>query len=270
MVVAQLDAYRRLSDETRARVAAAVTVAFTRLGRVDDEALETFVRIVVPQVLAGQLRLSALTDAYLAAVTAEVLGGPPVPVGVPADAIDYRQLRNGTPPEIVYTRPMITARKALKDGADIGQALQVGAARLDGTVQADLQLAERRAAHEVVRADDRISGFRRVLRPAASKSGSCGLCLAASSQRYGKEDLLPIHNRCHCAVMPIFGRRDEGLRVNQERYQEASRLARDEGQRGAATRRQLANVRVRDHGELGPVLTKRGDRFTGPGEAQAG
>lgn len=270
VVVIQLDAYRRLVEATRAQIAVLAVGAFTRLGRVDDDALEIFVTSVVPRVIAGQLRLASLTEAYLASVAAEVLGGRPEPVGVAADLIEYAALRNGIPPQIVYTRPFVTARKALADGAPISQALADGAARLDATVHADLQLAERKSAFEVVQADDRITGFRRVLRPAASKSGSCGLCLAASSQRYKREDLLPIHNRCHCAVMPIFGSRDEALKINKERFAEADRLAREEGQRRGATRRQLANVRVREHGELGPVLTKRGDKFTGPGEALSG
>jgi hypothetical protein len=270
VVVLQLDAYRRLADDTRARVAAIVTAAFATLGRVDDEAVEIFVTTIVPRVLAGQLRLASLTDAYMASVAAEVLGGRPEPTGVPADALAYAVLRKGMPPEVVYTRPFITARKALSEGYSLAQALDIAGSRLEGTVQADLQLAERRAAFEVVQADDRITGFRRVIRPAASKSGSCGLCLAASSQRYSRDTLLPIHNRCHCAVMPIFGGRDEALKINKERFAEASRLAKDAGTENTKARGRLTEVRVREHGELGPILTKRGDKFTGPGEALSG
>lgn len=265
MAVIQLDSYRAAADATRARVLAAVLAAFGGTS-VDDAAVDAFLDRVVPLVVAGQLRLGALTDAYLAQVAAVTLGGAPEVLGVGEDTLSYAAMR-GVPPEVVYARPWITARAKLAAGAPFDTAMAEASSRLDVTVQNDLQLAERHAARAVVLADDRITGFRRAIRPGASKSGTCGLCLAASTQRYGKEDLLPIHGRCHCVVMPIFGGKDPAREINLQRYREAAKLAREDG--NGTARGKLAAVRLREHGELGPMLTKRGDRFTGPSDIPA-
>ena len=50
-------------------------------------------------------------------------------------------------------------------------------------------------------------------------------------------------------------------------YREAAKLAREDG--NGTARGKLAAVRLREHGELGPMLTKRGDRFTGPSDIPA-
>ena len=81
-------------------------------------------------------------------------------------------------------------------------------ARLIGLT--DVELTATHTARERLAADPRIRYFRRVLTGAES----CGLCILASSQRYHKKDLLPIHPNCDCVIAPILGDKDPGRLIN--------------------------------------------------------
>lgn len=51
--------------------------------------------------------------------------------------------------------------------------------------------------------------YMRVPHPEASKSGTCGLCWAASMRLYSTSHLMPLHAHCHCSVVPsgVLGRK---------------------------------------------------------------
>ena len=104
-----------------------------------------------------------------------------------------------------------------------------------------------------------VDGFRRVIRPELSKTGTCGLCIAASDQVYTVETLMPIHPGCNCEVLPIVDGWDPGEYVNTEDlarlYETAAENARDET-KGVPSRSQLSSVRVvvDQHNEYGPML----------------
>ena len=53
-----------------------------------------------------------------------------------------------------------------------------------------------------------VTGYRRILHPELSAGGSCGLCVAVSTRVFYKGNLLPIHARCACTVLPIIGAAD--------------------------------------------------------------
>lgn len=44
--------------------------------------------------------------------------------------------------------------------------------------------------------------YMRVPHPEASQHGSCGLCIAASMRTYSTSHLMPLHDHCHCTVVP--------------------------------------------------------------------
>lgn len=60
-----------------------------------------------------------------------------------------------------------------------------------------------------------VIGYRRVVHPELSKGGSCGLCLVASTRMYSRPDLKPVHDRCHCEVLPVTREHDPGDSLNR-------------------------------------------------------
>lgn len=70
-----------------------------------------------------------------------------------------------------------------------------------------------------------ITGWRRIVHPELAEDGTCGLCIAAATRIYTTGNLKPIHDGCHCGVMPIIGEDDPGDALNRvdlgEMYDEA-------------------------------------------------
>lgn len=264
---AQLDAlarrHVRLTAEIRLRVVGYVTRAWGSLDGHRDADIDRFVRAVVPVVEAGQVRVAALTDGYLAILERGALGVAARPVGQPAEAATALR---GVPTAEVYQRAGVTVWTALSRGVPYDQAVAQGLKRATDLAATDMQLAETHTARRVLTRNPRVVGYRRTL----SGGQSCALCAVASTQRYRKQDLMPIHPGCSCKVQPIYGNRDPGRVIDPDRLagvhqRIAERLGvEDRGGRNVADFRQL--VVTHDHGELGPILTRAGDRFTGPGE----
>lgn len=98
--------------------------------------------------------------------------------------------------------------------------------------------------------NDNIVGYRRV--PAGGNV--CELCLTAATQRYHRDDLMPIHPGCSCDVEPLYGSEDPGQVIDL--------VTSDTGEPAAVDN--PSDVVVQDHGELGPVLAVRGQAFRGP------
>ncbi len=145
-------------------------------------------------------------------------------------------------------------------------ARQRAIVRIQAAAHTDMTLAVRaqylKALDEgrTVRAD----GWRRILRPELSQSGPCGLCVVAADRVYSRGDLLPIHDRCVCEVLPILGDLDPGLVLNSD---DLGRIYAEAGSTGGGKRQggALKNIRVAltEHGELGPVLTRADQHFRG-------
>ena len=108
-----------------------------------------------------------------------------------------------------------------------------------------------------------VDGYRRVIRPELSKTGTCGLCVAASDQFYSVENLMPIHPGCNCAVLPVIDGYDPGDYVNsmdlRRLYETAETGAEPDEYGRVPSRSQLSTVRVTidQHGEYGPMLKNR-------------
>lgn len=238
-VARTITAYTDQVAAIRLRVAGFIDRVWGTLADYRDAAIDRFVAAVVPIVAGGQLRVAALTDAYLAQLEAVVLGQPVRPVGVPAALVSADALR-GVPAAEVYGRVGVTVWTALSNGDGVADAAAKGLQRAHSLAATDLQLAKTHASRHVLDTKDHVVGYRRVL----EGGHNCLLCTTASRQRYHKGALMPIHPHCDCSVEPIFSA-DPG---------------RDVGQTAAAA----ADVVVHEHGELGPVLAVRGQEFTGP------
>lgn len=243
----------------RARVTAYVTTQWNALGGTySDQALEQFVSRVVPVVIAGQRQVANVTAAYIAQTVAVMSGqGTVAAAGVPPELVSGAALR-GIAPETVYGRPIVTVRTAISAGADVAQALAAGLHRAVNIAGTDMQLARTHAAKLAMKDDERVTGYQRVL----TNPRACALCTIASSNKYGRGDLMPIHNQCDCGIAPIIGRSNPGSAMNRAILQ--TRRADEPG--GDADSASGIEVEVRHHGELGPVLTVAGQHFTGPAD----
>ena len=173
------------------------------------------------------------------------------------------EVRNGADLRLVHTRPAETFRKAIATGTDVEAAVLQAVDRAANLGRTDLSLVERQVERAQLEAAG-VKGYRRVIRPELSESGSCGLCIVASDRIYKTSDLLPIHPpHCKCKTMPIVGTNDPGLRINADDlrrlYDAAGREPGESSTRGEDLKR--IRVTVNQHGELGPVLTRKGHEF---------
>lgn len=163
---------------------------------------------------------------------------------------DVGYSRNADPFD-VYSRPVFAARDAIANGIDEEFAKAEAEQLAEVLSLTDALLARRDAAYEALVASERVTHYRRVIRPELSETGTCGLCIAAAAKAYSVEDLLPIHTRCKCTVLPILGADDPGEQFN------LSDIRGIYAQVPATRRQELSTFRytVEDLAELGPVLT---------------
>lgn len=256
--------------QVRQRVEQYVVASWNGLGSWRDADIARLVDRVVPVVLAGQRTVANLTDAYLASVTNAER----------AAIVDLEAGLRGVDPAEVYQRPAVAMRTELKNGASMTDALKVGATRIASLAMTDLQMAQRAQARATI-AGSSVEQYRRVL----TGRENCALCVVASTQRYHKADLLPIHPGCDCGIEPFVTNTpkvqviDRGLLEATHKAIDArlggyDRGARDLG-RGKVVQRngidQFADYTdlliVHEHGEYGPTLAWRGEHFDGPSVA---
>lgn len=201
---------------------------------------------------------AGLAAQYIATATGILTGDP-----IAAPNLILPALRNGADMAKVYQRPAKLFRRLRAQGVSpedaFARAMQLASAITD-TNMTLAQRAAYTAALERLQGAAGITGYRRVLHPELSRTGSCGLCAVASDNVYKTSQLMPLHNLCKCTVLPIIGDLDPGNSLN------GLTLADIYGAAGGSTHGfDLKNVKVtvRQHGEYGPVLTYTGQQFTG-------
>lgn len=229
------NAHIELQRRLRVATATAAVGAWHGLGSWDEEDVPRFLAFVVPMILASQQTSVALTEAFLASF----LGRQPL--GVDPAKLIGPAVRSGAAPEEVYARPFVTLWSALKEGKPFEDGLNAAAARIDGTTQADVQLASRATFQAVQDTDDAIFGYQRV-----ADGGACDFCQAIDGAYVKSADASPIHDRCGCGLEPLT-----------RPHPRASYLP-----SGAAVSDDYA---IHQHGEMGSVLTAPEHTFTGPG-----
>lgn len=266
--LAVINRYVDQNAALRERVISFVERAWGSLDSWRDADIDRFVRAVVPVIEAGQVQTAALTDAYLAAVESTITGLPVRPVGIPANLVVDEAVR-GVTTDVVYSRTGPTVWTALSQGAPVSVAVEKGLQRAVSMATTDLQLAKTHASRHVISKKDGVAGYRRVLEGAKS----CGLCIVASTQRYHRDRLLPIHGGCDCGVLPIYGDRDPGQVIDpgtlsgvhdriSERFGSFTDTAR--GGDGVPAYRDV--LVAHEHSEIGPILAVKGQNFTGPND----
>lgn len=261
-------AYQALVKQVRTRVEAFVRATWAASPAYRDADVERLVSLLVPVVQAGQLQVASLTSAYIAGVS----GAPAVPV----DRDDVLAARGVAAAE-VYRRPAVTVYTELAAGKPFVDAVKAGATRLVSLAMTDVQLAKVRQSRASY-ASTGVTYFRRVL----TGNEDCALCVIASTQRYRKSDLLPIHPGCDCDTAPVKADEDPGQVLDQALldsvHEQVGRFT-DYGDRGArelgigktsAKGEELKDftelIVTRQHGEYGPTLSWRRDEFAGPND----
>jgi len=195
---------------------------------------------VVPIVESGQAQIAALTDAYMAAALTEQ-GVSTRAQGVDRGAYTIEKLRNRSAVE-VYDRPYGALAGQLQEGAEFAAAYQSAQAMLKKLVSTDIQLAQTHSARDWMMGSRNVAGYRRVLGPGRN----CGLCVAASTQRYWKADLMAIHENCHCSVAPIAGIEPVARSINPEAWELVASEAKNDVSRQALSRLKFDNEKLPD------------------------
>ena len=214
-------------------------------------AVEDMIQAITPRVAAGQLRIADLTRAYLAQCARELGWKVVLP------SIDQDEIRGarGVDPRVVYRRPAVDVYTALAAGKPLPQAAAEGRLRLTQLIGGDMQLAKVHASRQSMRGYPAEGQFyRRVL----TGRENCALCVVASTQRYYRDDLMPIHPGCDCGVQPL----PPGLAVNQvideDLLEQVHQITADRlgvSDRGGRTPDYRKLLTVSEHGEYGPTLS---------------
>lgn len=262
-LAAQTTARARL----RERTSAVILANWDALGGYRDADVEIFLTRVLPMIQSGQLTTAQVTAQFIGRVISEVTGA-----ASEAAVLGSSEVTSLRPvdDDVVYTRPFVTVRTALSQGAPLAVAVATARDRLERLVLDDLSLAHRRASLISIGQRDEVESYRRVIRPEIAAGGVCGLCITAASRVYKRGDLLPIHSRCNCEVMPVIrapgGRiTDPGARMNDL---DIETVYRDAGSTLAADLKKTRYT-IKEHGELGPMLTTAGEKFTTIGDIAA-
>lgn len=256
-----VDAHAAGRDLIDKQVTALVLAAFEGFDGWYTERLVTEVSAeAYAAVLSGQRATAALTDAFLArassAIAVTAVTGAGVALDFPLRGVDGAE---------VYTRVAANYRwlRSTDKGDEVARGMAMD--RAMRMVSADLTQAFTAQSQRFM-TRHRVDGYRRIVHPELARTGSCGLCFVAADREYHRSDLLPVHNRCRCGVLPIIDGIDPGQDLDiGAAYDEA----------GSTSGRDLKKVRIKveDHSELGPQLTyaKRSARPTvesAPAKAQ--
>jgi len=251
----------RISNALVTRAGALASQSFRNLGSWRDDDIDRYLKQIGP-ALTGVKREAAKSTIAFYKSMADLTGQDFRQPVINASDLATKTLRNGVDTSVVYRRPFVDMRTALSKGSTMTYAIEAGARRANYLASTEVQLAKRGAGLKARRENDNIVGYVRTL----TGFENCGLCYVASTQRYTRGDLLPIHPGCDCGEMPIYGAQDPGQVIDEVRLDAAHENVRrrfgvyDRGARELDYRQ----IRITEHGEMGPMLTVRKQQFTGP------
>jgi hypothetical protein len=272
---AVLATYQQQATALRDQLADYVTALWVALGLYRAAQMRDFTAQVVPIVQAAMGHMQALTSAYLSTLEG-LAGGSQTPAAVPSLGIS--DVRNGADPAEVYGRPFHLVWRQLdrlpREAGSIDKAIRSGLDRAVQLAKTDVQLAKTHTSQAALKPARNITGYRRQLEGAYS----CALCIVASTRRYHKSELLPMHPACDCAVLPIYGIQGHGPVLDEALLAQLHATINEQFGADSTTAERIWGALngngdpllyrdvlvVHDHSELGPVLGVRGQKFTSP------
>lgn len=254
-LTAFIDAYAAATNQLSAQAAAQIVAAYSGVNFYNAAAVAAAAEQAADTSNTAATLAAGLTAEYLAYITGTALGGS---VGIPN--LPLGPIRNGFPLDQVYVRPIKFFRRKVAEGVDPALAFQQAMTLAASLADSDVRLAERGAADRILRyLGDAVgvTGYRRAIHPELSRTGTCGLCIAASDRIYKTGVLMPMHDNCNCAVVPIFGENDPGNSLNNLWLDDIYAAA------GGKDAWSLKKVRyaVHEHSEKGPVLVNAAHGF---------
>lgn len=258
-----LDAYNRLSSRIVRGTGQRLAGVFSNLGSWRDDDFDRFFALATNTLSGASMQAARLQVAFYQQM-AELQGEKFIAPQLRPTDFTTEALRNGAQAAEVYRRPFVNLYTALSEGKAMTEAIQMGANRISSIASTDVQLARRNAGFGSRARNDRIVGYARTLTGAEN----CALCYVASTQRYTRGELMPIHPGCDCGEMPIWGKQDPGQVIDEIRLDATHQAVEDRfgfsdpGARAIDYR----DIAVREHGEMGPMLTIADQRFTGPSQ----
>jgi len=268
-------AHQTTTKQIRDRTLALTAARWDASPSYRDADIDRLIAQILPQVQAGQMATATLTNAYIgqAALVAGTTAGATVDREM---ILGYR----GTQSADVYRRGAVTLYTALSNGSPFDAAVAYGLDRMLSIVATELQQAKNRQAQRAIEASG-FYGYRRVL----TGLENCALCAIASTLRYTKSELMPIHPGCDCGVQPVREADGPGTILDPDMLERthalidqklglSDRSARDLGiEKTSSSGNPLSDytdlVVVNDHGELGPTLAWRSDKFTSAADIAA-
>lgn len=261
MVLALVEAQAAAKD----RLAQRLNLIISRLlrgfdGWYDDDQVAALSRRIFTAVRSSQKVQGGMTGQFMQAVL-QILNADerrPSPIVLP------ESLRGLDDPTVPYDRIAAEYRISRAKELDDEQARLLAERRARLLAEDDLFLASREGARQRLVPADKVIGFRRIIHPELSRTGTCGLCLVASDRLYFKTDLLPMHTGCKCEVLPVTATSDPGSSINGEDLRRIYEAA--GGNQAAALRK--VRVQVVQHGELGPLLTDARHHFRDESEVR--
>lgn len=267
-IQAWVDRHAEARDELDARSIAMILALYAGVNFYDRLAVDAAAEAAADASNTAALLASGLMAQYLASVTSTLADE-----SLPAPSVLIGAIRNGADMRQVFQRPAKLFRRQVAKGVDPAeayrQAMALAATLVEGNNTLAMRLAAQLTLAELGKSVD-ITGYRRVVHPELSRSGSCGLCIVASDKVYKKAALMPIHGHCACSVLPIIGARggagDPGNSLNALSLGDLYELAGDSTS-GADLKK--VRVKVVEHGEMGPTLVVDGQKFTGPDDIAA-
>lgn len=258
------NSYQQLSNKILKAAGTVARQSFVNLGSWRDPDIDRYLKAIeVP--LAGAKRQAANLQLAYYRESAKQAGQKFVAPKLTTSDLVTSALRNGADTRTVYTRPFVELRTALSKGRTVSESIEAGAVRAESLATTEIELARRSAGLFAREGNTNIFGYLRVL----SGLENCALCSVASTQRYSRGDLLPIHPGCDCGEEPIYGNSDPEEFIEDQLLDGTSEPldsrfgAFDDGDEPSDYTKDII---VREHGELGPVLTIRGQSFTGPSD----
>lgn len=255
--------FSRIFAALRASIVQQLFAVWFGMNDYRDSDLNSYLELALPLVQAGQETSAVATTTYLQ-MQLESMGAGSDDIELPDMLLVTGESTRGVPPEIVYSRPFQEVWTALANGHDLLTAIEYGANRLRQLVETDIQLTHTKTSRELLMRRNDILTFRRV----PTGTFTCALCLVASTQRYRKFDLMPIHPGCDCRVAPVVGESPSQV-VDRDLLEQIHTAIEDQFGFSARDARGLDYRKIvvtREHGEYGPLLARAGDRFTGPAE----
>jgi hypothetical protein len=238
--------YQRLRKATLDRLTH-VFLSSLGMGPLEPEYVDVQANMLGMITEAAQMIVGQMTSSDMA----QKFGGKPLSVN---RLITVRD--SGITKAQEYQRPFWEVAKAGRNGNP--QPHQPGLVRLQQLADTDLQMAKVRQAQISLRAVG-AETYRRV----TTSDDPCGLCEIAATQIYYTDQLMPIHDRCACDIVPDnFDPADDFDGIASPVQQKGAIDALNE--KGAGVEDYQDLIAVRQHGEVGPMLTWAAQHFMGP------